>query len=78
MFLCRRKADQPSPLNAASACDQYGGYVPWTHYNKVRSADGTVIGKTPAGSTCLISRNVYKVTGYATKYGSLGKYKKTP
>ena len=74
-FLCRRKANERSPLATATPSDQWGGYVPWTNYTKVRSEDGTVTGKTPAGSTCLISRNVYKAIGYATKYGGCGKYK---
>ena len=75
-FLRRRKANERSPLVTATPSDQWGGgYAPWTNYTKIRSEDGTVIGKTPAGTTCLISRNVYKAIGYATKYGGCGKYK---
>ena len=79
-FMCRRKANEKSPLSSASAADPWGmgggGYVQWTNYTKVRNRDGTAIGKTPIGSTCLISRNVYKAIGYQTKYGPLGQYKK--
>ena len=46
-FLCRRKADELSPLVKASATDQWGGFVPWSHYNKVRTPAGVVIGKKP-------------------------------
>ena len=75
-FLCRRKADELSPLVKASATDQWGGFVPWCHYNKVRNPAGVVIGKKPSGETCMICKNVYKAIGYRTMYGTTGKYKK--
>ena len=75
-FLCRRKADELSPLVKASATDQWGGFVPWCHYNKVRNPAGVVIGKKPSGETCMICKNVYKAIGYRTRYGTTGQYKK--
>ena len=75
-MLCRRQANEASPLSSATNSDMYGGYVPWFNYTKVRSPDGAVIAKKPTGTMCLISRNVYKMIGYGTKYGPPGKYKK--
>ena len=35
-FLCKRKADEPSPLTSSRPNDKYGGKVPWNSYKKVK------------------------------------------
>jgi hypothetical protein len=78
-FLCQHSANEPSPLNGASENDRFGGLRPWNSYSKVTDADGTVIGRTPKGLVCLISRNCFNAIGLDTKYGvkqQFNEYKK--
>ena len=76
-FLCKRKANDPSPLVSARPDDKYGGKVPWNSYKKVKKA-GKVV-RIPKGNICLISRNAFNAIGYHITYGYKGKmagYKK--
>ena len=73
-FLCRVRADAPSPLIDACPHDTYGCLHPWPSYKKVRDDQGQVIGKTPRGKLCLISRSTYHAIGYDVKYGKKKSY----
>ena len=72
-FLCKRKANDPSPLVSARPDDKYGGKVPWNSYKKVKK-DGKVV-RIPKGNICLISRNAFNAIGYHITYGYKGKMK---
>ena len=72
-FLCKRKANDPSPLVSARPDDKYGGKVPWNSYKKVKKA-GKVV-RIPKGNICLISRNAFNAIGYHITYGYKGKMK---
>ena len=72
-FLCGVQANAPTPLKSGHDLDCFGGLHPWNGYSKVYAEDGTtVIGKTPKGCVCAISRNCYNAIGFNVKYGTTG------
>ena len=87
-FLCGVQANAPTPLKSGHDLDSFGGLHPWNSYSKVYAEDsGELIGKTPKGCVCAISRNCYNAIGFNVKYGgggggsksrkqSMAKYKK--
>ena len=68
-FLCGIKANEVSPLRADN-----GALVPWRSYTKYRV--GLAYRRKPKGEKCRICVNVYALSGFSAKHGSIEDYKK--